>query len=64
MELECFKRQQSICWDCKNAVSDGINGCSWSESLKPVKGWVADTGYTRKDGFCVRECPQFKDDKE
>lgn len=30
--------KQTLCWSCKNACG----GCSWSKSLKPVEGWVAE----------------------
>lgn len=63
-----------LCWFCKNAVPSAENGCSWSESFEPVKGWKAeettvmnafnDNGSAKKHytrTFKVKECPMFKE---
>lgn len=57
----------TICWSCGNCTK-----CDWSKGI-PMEGWEAtptkiknispSTGkvyYT--DSFCVRKCPQFKED--
>ena len=52
-------REPSLCWKCKNAVSDDKYGCSWSRACgyEPVEGAVMD-------GNRVLSCPEFIDDKE
>lgn len=66
-------RRDSLCWSCQNAVPSKTNGCSWSESFKPVKGWDAirqdvmhgdgKSQYRRTvESYKVRQCPCFKDD--
>ncbi|MBQ9709471.1 MAG: helix-turn-helix transcriptional regulator [Clostridia bacterium] len=58
-----WKKGDSLCWKCANSVPDalGKRGCSWSEELRPVKGWLAE--YSVKcDGMVswqVMECPEF-----
>jgi len=48
-------RTDTICWDCKNAMS---GGCSWAdpEVAEPVAGWVATK---TKDSYIVHACPKF-----
>ena len=54
-------RQQTLCWDCKNA----LGFCSWSQNFEPVKGWKAiPTKKMIRDNlatntFIVTECPKF-----
>lgn len=49
------------CWSCRNAIS----GCSWSEELTPVKGWIAKPLMV-KDGegnirtYKIIYCPLYK----
>ena len=48
-------RTETICWDCKNAMT---GGCRWAdpELAAPVEGWEA----TEKDGgYIVHACPEF-----
>lgn len=61
-------RQMTLCWQCANAVPDksGKQGCAWSRSFKPVKGWDADETrlYANDDerstvSYHVRSCPEF-----
>lgn len=33
-----MKNNQTICWDCKNAIG---GGCSWFTDFTPVAGWKA-----------------------
>lgn len=59
------KSSQTICWECRNAV----NGCSWSRTFTPVKGWVAEREDREYDPvwrpgqitttYTVRCCPLF-----
>jgi len=44
--------KSTLCWDCGNACG----GCSWSQELKPVKGWNAKKS---GDSFTVKQCPKF-----
>ena len=54
--------QFALCWNCAKATS----GCSWSDSLRPVKGWTAK--FIKKnssrpyDTWLVENCPQFEQD--
>lgn len=53
----------SICWDCHKATGK----CSWSEKLKPVKGWKATPTQRELYGgiyksYIVLECPEFERD--
>ena len=56
-------RKPSICWSCRNAVPevvDGIQyGCSWSMDAKPIPGWTAEESKYLVDSWRVWECPQF-----
>ena len=56
-------RKPSICWSCRNAVPevvDGIQyGCSWSMEAKPIPGWTAEESKYLVDSWRVWECPQF-----
>jgi hypothetical protein len=56
----------TLCWKCQNATG----GCSWSQELKPVEGWVAkktkirlQRGANDIDSFIVRKCPEFIPDE-
>lgn len=61
-----FTRElETLCWSCQNATG----GCSWSRTLKPVKGWNAKAikikasegkefvRYT--DSYIVKKCPKY-----
>lgn len=48
----------TLCMYCDNACNDG---CSWSESGIPVKGWTAIKN-DHTDGFTVADCPEFVHD--
>ena len=54
-------RCSSLCWDCKKATGF----CSWSQKLKPVKGWTAKEevykNYFNGDEitYLVIKCPEF-----
>ena len=61
------KKNQTICWECVNAVpsADGSRGCNWSRKLEPVAGWNA-TQYERSNNeskpyitWCVHSCPEY-----
>ena len=47
-----------ICWHCKNACG----GCSWSRSLTPVNGWIAEPlellGGVQS--YKIHYCPDFE----
>ena len=53
----------TICWDCKNALCR----CPWSQSFKPVKGWVAQPTKIKDakgliiQSYKVLECPMFEE---
>lgn len=55
---------ESICWNCKKALSAPDCYCSWSKRLRPVKGWKAIPGAklanTEERGKIVLECPEFE----
>ena len=51
--------EQSLCWECGNACT---NGCSWSKSLIPVEGWIANVSKDN-DSFQVLQCPEYKQDE-
>lgn len=55
-----FVQSDSLCWRCSRAT-DG--SCSWSGSLTPVDGWVAEItkaeNHYGSETYRVRECPQF-----
>ena len=55
-----FLTSQTLCWDCKFATG----GCSWSDRLEPVEGWVAEQ--TKKNtpfqSYIVKDCPLFRRD--
>lgn len=59
-----FPPSKTICWECKHAVPDGKYGCSWSERLEPVEGWVTQWGSKAMQSYCVIECPEFIPDEE
>lgn len=46
------------CWDCIKSTN---GGCSWSEKLQPVDGWVAIRN-EEKESYHVIECPEFERD--
>ena len=53
----------TLCWDCKNATGS----CSWSEDLKPIKGWKATPTLIKSHNgdypsYIIFECPEFKRD--
>ena len=51
----------TLCWDCANYAY----GCSWSEELKPVKGWDAiPTKNQYFSSYIVRACPKFDRDAQ
>ena len=53
----------TLCWDCANAVPDGVRGCSWSLRFKPVKGWEAETDKVHESAtYTVLSCPMFERD--
>lgn len=45
--------KETLCNDCAKACN---GGCSWSESLTPVKGWKVTES---KPSVIVDECPEF-----
>lgn len=66
--------EDTICWECRNAVPnlEKLCGCSWSIFFVPVDGWEAEPtiinhGY-RDDGtlipparsYNVKKCPYFE----
>ena len=57
--------EMTKCWDCAKAAN---NGCSWSDHLEPVEGWVAvPTVKSQFRGdplhsFLVMDCPEFERD--
>lgn len=65
---ETRKCNQTLCWDCANAVPSYRKGtgCSWSKHFKPVEGWTAEktelpASYKREiASYLVIECPNFK----
>jgi len=58
-QQEFYMNTATICWDCAKA----IGGCSWSNSLKPVKGWTAvKVKKTETESFRVIKCPEFERD--
>lgn len=55
------KKQETICWGCKNCTR-----CSWADGI-PVKGWTATKTIVRDhcgdfESYLVTDCPQFKGD--
>lgn len=46
----------TLCWTCGNAVG---GGCSWSESLTPVRGWEA---VREMESYTVLRCPEYQRD--
>lgn len=50
----------NMCINCKNYSQ----GCSWSEELKPVDGWVAveTVTYDNQPSFDIKYCPKFQED--
>ena len=56
-----FKSSSQLCWTCQRATGY----CSWSASLKPIKGWDAklvkfkEGGYTYK----IKDCPLYLPDE-
>ena len=48
-------RTDTICWDCKNAMT---GGCCWADPQQqsPVDGWTATQNNM---GYIVHDCPQF-----
>lgn len=54
-----YQKSNTLCWECANACG----GCSWSESLEPVKGWEAEPVTIKSyavDSFLVKWCPEFE----
>lgn len=69
----CVKPHAQPCWDCAKACG----GCTWSEKLEPVPGWVAKkrVRYHKANGqmledvsYAIKYCPEFEpevpDDQE
>ena len=65
--MEYVKRDETLCWSCEHACG----GCSWSDDLVPVKGWVAQskpihvgrTQFTEardEESYFVFSCPRYK----
>lgn len=66
--------EDSLCWECKNAVPnfDKLQGCSWSIFFVPVKGWdaiptIVNNGYDKYHvlmpptrSYHVNSCPYFE----
>lgn len=58
-----YMGKEQLCWSCKKAAG----GCSWSDSLRPVKGWVADaveyksqeTG-SKERTWAIHSCPKYE----
>ena len=51
----------TLCWCCSKATG----GCSWSDHLKPVKGWTAKPTTINSrtgDSYMIYACPEFKQD--
>ena len=49
-----------LCWRCKNACG----GCSWSQHLIPIKGWLAKKSIIHDNDGDIRTyeiefCPEF-----
>ena len=60
-EYKCTGSQP--CWTCKNACG----GCNWSQSGKPVAGWIAIKTYIAQnapfeDSYKIIHCPQYKEE--
>lgn len=55
-----MKEKFNMCINCKNYSK----GCSWSEELKPVEGWVAveTVTYDKQPSFEIKYCPKFQED--
>lgn len=49
------KQEDTLCMSCGKACG----ACSWSKELIPVDGWTANK---TRNGFMVRECPEYKAD--
>ena len=49
-------RNDTICWDCANAMN---GGCTWANPIeqKPIEGWMAEE---TDMGYRVINCPEFK----
>lgn len=63
-----YRSKETLCWKCKNC----FDGCSWSRSFEPVKGWkakedlirfVRDNEVTYKTSYFVYDCPEFVADE-
>lgn len=66
--------EDSLCWECRNAVPniEKLCGCSWSMFFIPVKGWdaeptiinngMAKEGYLipPSNSYNVKHCPYFE----
>ncbi len=61
-------KNETLCWNCINAVPSLKCGCSWSREFKPVQGWTAEEAemrmgtYNEKTvtSYLVLKCPEFK----
>ena len=54
-----MKNNQTLCWDCKNAIG---GGCSWFTDFTPVAGWKAKKERLYSGcSYTVEDCPQFED---
>lgn len=57
-----MKNNQTICWECKNAIG---GGCSWFTDFTPVAGWKAKKERLYSGcSYTVEDCPQFDDGRE
>lgn len=60
-ERENKNPNQSICWNCQNAVPSATTGCCWSRNFMPVKGWEAKPNLDMRS-FRIKKCPLFKEE--
>ena len=56
-----WEAANNCCYICKKC----IDGCSWSRSLEPIKGWKASKSEKRADephdGYKIFFCPEFEE---
>lgn len=66
-----MQSKPTLCWKCAHACG----GCSWSDSLTPVEGWIAKPSTIKvirggehrvieADTFLIIKCPEFVDDTD
>ena len=62
--------KENLCWSCEKY----IQGCDWSEKLKPVKGWNAELDsiggplhgdlHAEAATYKIYDCPEFVQEKK